>query len=38
LGNDVNDDTLARAFRHYPSFLKAKIVRDKVNTQLQGNY
>jgi RNA recognition motif-containing protein len=36
LGNDVNDDTLARAFRHYPSFLKAKIVRDKHTKKSKG--
>ena len=29
LGNDVNGDALASAFRDYPSFLKAKVVRDK---------
>ena len=26
LGNEVNDDILARAFSRYPSFLKAKVV------------
>ena len=36
LGNDVNDDTLARAFRYYPSFLKAKIVRDKHTKKSKG--
>lgn len=25
LGNEVNDDILARAFSRYPSFLKAKV-------------
>lgn len=26
LGNEVNDDILARAFSRYPSFLKAKVL------------
>lgn len=29
LGNEVTDDVLARAFNKYPSFLKAKVVREK---------
>ena len=29
LGNDVNDEILARSFRHYPSFQKANVIRDK---------
>jgi len=29
LGNEVTDDILARAFNKYPSFLKAKVVREK---------
>uniref|UniRef100_T1IK04 RRM domain-containing protein n=2 Tax=Strigamia maritima TaxID=126957 RepID=T1IK04_STRMM len=31
LGNDVTDDVLTRAFCGFPSFLKAKVVRDKKN-------
>lgn len=29
LGNEVTDECLARAFSKYPTFLKAKVVRDK---------
>ena len=36
LANDVNDEILARAFRQYPSFLKAKIVRDKHSQKSKG--
>ena len=36
LANDVNDEILARAFRQYPSFLKAKIVRDKHSQKSRG--
>jgi len=36
LGNEVNDDILARAFARYPSFLKAKVVRDKRTGKTKG--
>ncbi|XP_033103092.1 RNA-binding protein 42-like [Anneissia japonica] len=36
LGNEVNDDTLTKAFNRYPSFLKAKVVRDKRNGKSKG--
>lgn len=36
LGNDVNDDVLAKAFSKYPSFLKAKVVRDKRSNKSRG--
>ncbi|XP_019735520.1 RNA-binding protein 42 [Hippocampus comes] len=36
LGNEVNDDILARAFSRYPSFLKAKVVRDKRTGKTKG--
>ena len=36
LGNEVTDDTLARAFNKYPSFLKAKVVRDKRSMKTKG--
>ena len=29
LGNDVGDDVLTKAFNRFPSFVKAKVVRDK---------
>jgi hypothetical protein len=29
LGNEVNDDLLSKAFIKYPSFVKAKVVKDK---------
>ena len=36
LGNDVNDDTLARSFSKYQSFLKAKVIRDKYTKKTKG--
>jgi len=36
LGNEVNDDTLKNAFAKYPSFLKAKVIRDKQTTKSKG--
>ncbi|VDP53100.1 unnamed protein product [Schistosoma margrebowiei] len=36
LGNEVTDDTLARAFNRYPSFQKAKVVRDKRTSKSRG--
>uniref|UniRef100_A0A8C9FVS4 RRM domain-containing protein n=1 Tax=Pavo cristatus TaxID=9049 RepID=A0A8C9FVS4_PAVCR len=36
LGNEVNDDILARAFGRYPSFLKAKVIRDKRSGKTKG--
>uniref|UniRef100_A0A8C2SPS1 RRM domain-containing protein n=1 Tax=Coturnix japonica TaxID=93934 RepID=A0A8C2SPS1_COTJA len=36
LGNEVNDDILARAFGRYPSFLKAKVIRDKRTGKTKG--
>ncbi|XP_066296244.1 RNA-binding protein 42-like isoform X2 [Branchiostoma lanceolatum] len=36
LGNEVNDDVLARAFNKYPSFLKAKVIRDKRTNKTKG--
>uniref|UniRef100_T1J005 RNA-binding protein 42 n=1 Tax=Strigamia maritima TaxID=126957 RepID=T1J005_STRMM len=36
LGNDVTDEVLTRAFSKYPSFLKAKVVRDKRNNKTKG--
>lgn len=36
LGNDVNDDLLARTFSKYPSFLKAKVIRDKWTKKAKG--
>ncbi|XP_035607297.1 RNA-binding protein 42 isoform X1 [Oncorhynchus keta] len=36
LGNEVNDDILARAFSRYPSYLKAKVVRDKRTGKTKG--
>ncbi|CAL8261526.1 unnamed protein product [Boreogadus saida] len=35
-GMKVNDDILARAFSRYPSFLKAKVVRDKRTGKTKG--
>ncbi|CAF1585063.1 unnamed protein product [Rotaria magnacalcarata] len=36
LGNEVNDDILTRAFNKYPSFQKAKVVRDKRSGKTRG--
>ena len=36
LGNDVSDDTLAKAFSKYPTFLKAKVIRDKFSKKTKG--
>ncbi|CAF0831908.1 unnamed protein product [Adineta steineri] len=36
LGNEVNDDVLVRAFNKYPSFQKAKVVRDKRSGKTRG--
>lgn len=36
LGNDVNDDTLARSFSKYSSFLKARVIRDKYTKKTKG--
>ena len=36
LGNDVNDDTLAKAFMKYPTFMKAKVIRDKWTKKTKG--
>lgn len=36
LGNDVSDDVLTRAFNRYPSFLKAKVIRDKRTNKSRG--
>ncbi|OWF55950.1 RNA-binding protein 42-like [Mizuhopecten yessoensis] len=36
LGNEVTDECLARAFSKYPTFLKAKVVRDKRSNKTKG--
>lgn len=36
MGNEVNDDLLARAFQKYPSFQRAKVVRDKRTSKSKG--
>ncbi|ORY53046.1 hypothetical protein BCR33DRAFT_711434 [Rhizoclosmatium globosum] len=36
LGNEVGDELLTRTFSKYPSFVKAKIVRDKKTTKSKG--
>ena len=36
LGNEVTDDTLQRAFGKYPSFIKAKVVRDRRTNKTKG--
>lgn len=36
LGNDVTDEVLTRGFSKYPSFVKAKVVRDKRSNKSKG--
>ena len=36
LGNDVTDEVLTRTFSRYPSFQKAKVVRDKRSNKGKG--
>lgn len=36
LGNEVTDEILANAFRKYPSFLKARVLRDKRTGKTKG--
>ncbi|VDP38935.1 unnamed protein product [Heligmosomoides polygyrus] len=36
LGNEVSDELLAKAFRKYPSFQKAKVVRDSKSNKSKG--
>ena len=36
LGNEVNDEALTRAFQKYPSFQKAKVIRDRRSAKSKG--
>lgn len=36
MGNEVNDDVLSNAFKKYPSFFRAKIIRDKKTLKSKG--
>ncbi|PIK56237.1 putative RNA-binding protein 42-like [Apostichopus japonicus] len=36
LGNEINDETLTKVFSRYPSFIKAKVVRDKRSSKSKG--
>src|SRR5690606_9235230 len=36
LGNEVTDEILANAFRKYPSFHKARVIRDKRTGKTKG--
>ncbi|KAF9394926.1 RNA-binding protein 42 [Podila verticillata] len=36
LGNEITDDLLSKTFSKYPSFLKAKVVRDKKTQKSKG--
>lgn len=36
LGNDVTDEVLTRGFSKYPSFVKAKVIRDKRTNKSKG--
>lgn len=36
LGNDVTDELLARTFSRYPSFQKARVVRDRRTMKTKG--
>lgn len=34
LSNDVSDDILANAFNSYPSFKKARVIRDRLSQKV----
>lgn len=36
LGNEVSDELLAKAFRKYPSFQKAKVIRESKTNKSKG--
>lgn len=36
LGNEVSDELLAKAFRKYPSFQKAKVIREARTNKSKG--
>jgi RNA recognition motif-containing protein len=36
LGNEVNDDALKRAFHHYKSAVRARVIRDKRTGKSKG--
>lgn len=36
LGNETNDEVLTKAFQKYPTFNKAKVVRDKKSNKTKG--
>lgn len=36
LGNDVNDELLTRTFNKFPSFQRAKVIRDKRTSKSKG--
>lgn len=36
MGNEVNDEVLANSFKKYPSFFKARVVRDKRTLKSKG--
>ena len=36
LGNEINDENLAQAFGKYPSFMKAKVVKDRKTGKSRG--
>ncbi|EDQ89513.1 uncharacterized protein MONBRDRAFT_32320 [Monosiga brevicollis MX1] len=36
LGNETSDEVLAKAFKHYPSFQKAKVIKDKASGKTKG--
>ena len=38
LGNDVTDEVLQRTFGRYPSFQKAKVIRDKKSNKTKGKW
>jgi hypothetical protein len=37
LSNDVSDDVLANAFNKYPSFQKARVIRDRLSQKVQSS-
>lgn len=35
LSNDVSDDVLANAFNKYPTFTKARVIRDRLSQKVR---
>lgn len=38
LSNDVSDDVLANAFKKYPTFTKARVIRDRLSQKVEPSF